>query len=127
MRTVQEVFEDHLKCRLNGDAVADAWRNYDRKVVVLSSKGIFEGRKGILDSAQHLDEDLKNGTFEFNLVRIKDNYVFLEWTGDSKDTSIHDGADSFVIRDGKIIFQSIHYTVVKKEVAMDIDNAASTT
>lgn len=114
MRTTQEVFEDHLKCRLKGDAIGDAWRNYDARVLLLSSRGVFEGRKGVLSSAEILDRDLKNGTFEFNTVRIKNDYVFLEWTGTSEGTFINDGADSFVIKNGKIVFQSIHYTVIKR-------------
>lgn len=114
MRTTQEVFEDHLKCRLQGDTTGDAERNYDKDVVILSSKGMFHGRKGILESADILDRDLRDGSFEFNTVWIKGNYVFLEWTGRAKDTVIGDGADSFVIKNGKIIFQSIHYTVSKR-------------
>jgi hypothetical protein len=121
MRTVQEVFEDHLKCRLQGDAIGDGWRNYYKEVVVLSTKGVFEGREGLLRSARILDQDLKDGVFEFNTIRIKGDYALLEWTGISKDTIINDGADSFVIKDGKIIFQSIHYTVTKRRRNMDDD------
>ena len=114
MRTTQEVFEDHLRCRLQGNAADDAERNYDKDVIILSSKGVFRGRRGILESAEILDQDLKNGTFEFNTVWIKESYVFLEWTGTAEKTFINDGVDSFVIKNGKIIFQSIHYTVSKR-------------
>ncbi len=36
---------------------------------------------------------------------------FLEWGGRGEHTRIKDGADSYVIRDGKIVAQTIHYTV----------------
>ena len=114
MRTTQEVFEDHLRCRLEGDVIGDAWRNYDERVIILSGKGVFEGRKGILRSADILDKELKNGSFEFHTVHITGDYAFLEWSANSSDAVIHDGADSFVIENGKIVFQSIHYTVVKR-------------
>jgi hypothetical protein len=39
------------------------------------------------------------------------NYAFLEWRGDAERVTVEDGADSFVIHDGRIVMQSIHYTV----------------
>jgi hypothetical protein len=36
---------------------------------------------------------------------------FLEWTARSDEAKIEDGADSFCIRDGRIVAQTIHYTV----------------
>ena len=36
---------------------------------------------------------------------------YLEWTADGPTARVRDGADSFVIRDGRIVAQTIHYTV----------------
>lgn len=36
---------------------------------------------------------------------------FLEWTGHSAVAQIDDGTDSYLIRGGRIVVQTIHYTV----------------
>ena len=38
----------------------------------------------------------------------------MEWTADGKDRGVYDGADSFVVEDGKIIMQTIHYSITHK-------------
>ena len=38
-------------------------------------------------------------------------FAFLEGTADSGHTRVRDGADSFVIEDGWLVAQTIHYTV----------------
>lgn len=49
---------------------------------------------------------------EAHLTRLTSgDYAFLEWRGQSADIHVEDGADSFVIRDGRIVMQSIHYMV----------------
>ncbi len=35
----------------------------------------------------------------------------LKWTGHSSAGSVRDGVDSYVIRDGRIVAQTIHYTL----------------
>jgi hypothetical protein len=37
--------------------------------------------------------------------------AFLEWTVDDGPFRIRDGADSYLIQDGRIRMQTIHYTV----------------
>lgn len=37
--------------------------------------------------------------------------AFLEWTAASKKAIVEDGADSYLIRDGRIVAQTIHYTI----------------
>ncbi len=37
--------------------------------------------------------------------------AFLEWTPRSDSAKLEDGADFFCIRDGRIVAQTIHYTV----------------
>lgn len=36
---------------------------------------------------------------------------FLEWTAEADGGRVDDGADSYVIRNGRIVAQTIHYTV----------------
>ena len=40
--------------------------------------------------------------------------AFLEWAYEDSTTRVRDGADSYLIEDGKIVAQTIHYTVEQK-------------
>jgi hypothetical protein len=44
-------------------------------------------------------------------VLVDGRFAFLEWTADSGHARVGDGAGSFVIEDGWIVAQTIHYTV----------------
>ena len=114
MRTTTEVFEDHLAKRLAGDVEGDIKENYAKSVVFLTGTGAFEGHDGVRKSAKELEKYVGNMPFEYNHTLIKGDYAFLEWTAKGDGAAVYDGADSFVIKNGKIILQTIHYTVTKR-------------
>ena len=106
MRTTTEVFEDHLQRRLRGDVEGDVRTNYVEGVVLITGTGTFKGCDGVRESASQLEKySGKNATFEYKHTVVEGSYAFLEWTSVADDTVVGDGADSFVIQDGKIIFQ----------------------
>jgi hypothetical protein len=41
-------------------------------------------------------------------------YTFLEWAYEDENVRVRDGADSYLIGNGKIVAQTIHYTVEQK-------------
>ena len=111
-RTTTEVFEDHLAKRLAGDVEGDIRMNYSPDVVFLTGTGAFTGHDGVRASAKELTRYLpEDSVFEYRHTLVEGEYAFLEWTTHSNRGQVTDGADSFVIRDGKIVFQSIHYSV----------------
>ncbi len=58
-----------------------------------------------------LERELPGGSFEY-VTRLVDGDVgFLEWTARSAHARVCDSADSYVVRDGRIVAQTIHYTV----------------
>ena len=42
---------------------------------------------------------------------VEGRVAFLEWTAQAEHARVSDGADSFLIEDGWIVAQTIHYTV----------------
>jgi hypothetical protein len=114
MRAATEVFEDHLNKRLAGKVKEDITNNYSEKIILLTGTGIFIGHKGVSESADELNQNIPDARFSYKHTLVKKGYAFLEWTADSLHGKVSDGADSFVISEGKIIFQSVHYTVTKK-------------
>lgn len=113
MRTTTEVFEDHLAKRLAGDLEGDIKANYSKDVIFLTGTGAFEGHDGVRKSANELEHYIKDIPYEYNHTLIKGDYAFLEWTAKGKDKAVYDGADSFVIKNDKIILQTIHYSVTQ--------------
>ncbi len=110
-RSPREVLDDHLALAAAGDWVTDLERNVADDIVVLTGFGAFEGRDQLRVLAELLDAQLPNARFEYTTVAVRGEVAFLEWRADADGARVRDGADSFVIRDGRIVAQTIHYTV----------------
>lgn len=110
-RTPDEVLEDHLHRAGSGDVEGDIAANYSDDIVLLTGIGVLSGHDGVRRSRAVLADDLPGGHFEYLTTLVVDEFAFLEWRGQAPDVHVEDGADSFVIRQGRIVMQSIHYTV----------------
>lgn len=113
-RTSTEVIQDHLAKRLVGDIEGDISTNFSEDVIILSSYGTFRGHEGVRDSAAKLKKAMGNAIFAYNHTMIEGDFAFLEWSGESQQKKVSDGADSFVVKNGKIILQTIHYSPKQK-------------
>lgn len=113
-RTPTEIIESHLNKRIKGDLEADIKENFSTEIVILSSYGIFNGHEGIRASSAKLKQLIGDSVFEYRRVLIEKNYALLEWQAEAEDKEVRDGVDSFTIKDDKIVFQAIHYTVQEK-------------
>ncbi|MDT0158758.1 nuclear transport factor 2 family protein [Microbacterium sp. ARD32] len=111
MRTTTETIHDHLGARLSAGAEADL-HNYDADIVMLTGSGIYRGHDGVKACAAELDRLLGTAVFVYRETLIDGDYGFLEWTAEADGRRVLDGADSFVVRDGRIVLQTIHYTVI---------------
>lgn len=111
MRSTQEVFEDHLRRREQGQLLADLEQDYAEDVVLLREQGATVGREAVRESAERLCLQLPSGSFQYLEKLVHGEYAFLRWRGESDGTVLENGADSFVIRNGKIVMQSLYYTV----------------
>ena len=65
------------------------------------------------EAAELLKQQLPGGNYNYNLKLGHDELCFLHWTGKSDISVIPDGADSYLIKDGKIKVQTIYYSVEK--------------
>jgi hypothetical protein len=91
------------------DFETDLRRNYAEDVLLLCEVGVLQGHSAIRESAQRLGLQLPGATFEFTTREVSGEYAFLVWKARSDRFEVEDGADSFVIRDGKIVMQTIFY------------------
>ena len=110
-RTTEEVLRDHLDLRSKGELESDIERNYHEELVLLHSNGVEHGHSGIRKSGHRLQDQLPGSHYEVTSLQVHREYGYLEWRARSEEYEVVDGADSFVVKDGKIVFQSIHYTL----------------
>ena len=112
-RTTEEVLYDHLRCRQAGDLAGDIARNYAEDVIILTMEGVYHGADGIRRNSAELRGYFKDATFTFPVIRTAGRFAFIEWRTETPDACSSDGADSFIIEDGRIVCQTIRYTVAR--------------
>ena len=113
-RSPTEVFEDHLEKARKGLIKADILQNYSNDVRLFIAEGIYRGHDGVKELADRLKRELPDAKFQYTVMQVDQDIAFLEWTADSKEKVVKDGADSFHIKEGKIVAQTIHYTLEDK-------------
>src|SRR3954447_21212423 len=101
-RSTSEVFEDHLRRRTAGDLDGDLEHNYAADVVMLCEHGAFRGHDALRKSAEQLAAQLPEGKFEYVAKSVEGEYALVVWRATSSSNRVEHGADSFVVRDGRI-------------------------
>lgn len=119
-RTAREVLDDHLHIA-NDWVVGEAFeelleedlrRNVAEDIVVLINRGVFLGHDGVRQLAWMLAEELpEHRAFEYTHVAAEGRIALLEWTYEDSRVRVRDGVDSYLIEGGKIVGQTIHYTL----------------
>lgn len=89
-------------------------RNYAEDVVVLTARGVYRGHDGVRQLAQRLREELRNCMYEYHTRLVEGDVAFLDWSARADNAVVEDGADTFVIRDGLMVAQRIHYTLTPR-------------
>jgi hypothetical protein len=110
-RSAPEVFDDHLRLASEHRFNEDIERNVSPHIVILERRGVFRGRAGARELARLLEEELPGAPYVYTNRLVEGRVAFLEWTARGNHARVRDGADSFVIEDGWIVAQTIHYTV----------------
>ena len=130
-RTAQEVLDDHLNLaehwgtdggaqRITDEDIEraieeDIRRNVSEDIVILINRGTFRGHEGVRQLGRMLIEELpEHSSFEYTYKAVEGKMGFLEWAYEDTNVRVKDGADSYLIEDGKIVAQTIHYTVEQK-------------
>jgi hypothetical protein len=122
-RSAREVLDDHLNISntwVGGRSFEkvleeDLRRNVSEDIVILINRGLFRGHDGVRELAWALAEELpEHKAFDYTYVAAEGRLAFLEWSYEDSQVRVRDGADSYLIENGKIIGQTIHYTVETK-------------
>jgi hypothetical protein len=110
-RLAEEVLQDHLRESRSGSVEDDLKRNYAEEVALLTGRGLYRGHDGMRELNRRLMEELPNARFEYRTRLVDGEMGFLEWAAEADGARVEDGADSYLIRSGRIVAQTIHYTV----------------
>jgi hypothetical protein len=121
-RTARQVLDDHLTIANNwvGEPFErildeDLRRNVAEDIVILINRGVFRGHEGVKELAWMLAEELpEHRRFQYTHVAAEERIALLEWSYEDAEVRVRDGADSYLIEHGKIVAQTIHYTVETK-------------
>jgi hypothetical protein len=110
-RTTADVFNDHLDRADRGDVQGDIEANFAPDCVLLTTYGRFDGHEGVRAAAELLDRQVPEAKYEYTQRSTHADIAFLEWRAVGRESRVDDGADTFLIRDGRIHVMTIHYTV----------------
>jgi hypothetical protein len=111
-RTSGNVLAAHLYLRKAGDLERDLHENYSPDVVVLTARAVFRGHEGVRRSAHRLWAAMgPEGSYTYSQVLADDRMALLEWRGGDDRHRVRCGVDSYLIEDGWIVGQTIHYRV----------------
>jgi SnoaL-like domain len=108
-RSTIEVLKDHLERRERGDIEGDLEHNYAQGIVLLCERGVLKRRDAVRTSAKALADQLPDARFEFPFKAIDGEHALLHWSARSANAYVDFGVDTFVIRDGRIVLQTVSY------------------
>ncbi len=111
--TPQEVLNRHLELS-RSRSEQDFLECYREDSFLIMRSGVRRGIEGIRACYRQLNQELPNACYSYDLIIVEQDVAFLEWSADSDTHTVIDGIDSYVIRDGYIRAQTIHYTLVPK-------------
>ncbi len=109
-RGAGDVVDDHVRARKEL-RVEDDLANFAEDVLVLSARGIYRGHAGLRRLWLDLEEQIPAARFAYGQPVAEGEAALLEWRARGDGAQIDDGVDSYLVRHGRIVVQTIHYTV----------------
>ena len=110
-RSTAEVFDDHLARADRDDIDGDIAANFAPDCVLLTTYGRFDGHEGVRAAADLLAKQVPEAKYSYTQRSVPGEIAFLEGTAVGRGVRVNDGADSFLIRDGRVQVMTIHYTM----------------
>jgi hypothetical protein len=74
-----------------------------------AKKAFLKGHDAVRISAKALANQLPDACFRFPFKAVEGEHALLHWSARSANASVDLGVDTFVIRDGRIILQTVSY------------------
>ena len=111
-RTSQEIFAHHAQA-LGAEDLEAIVMDYADNACFVTPTGVLRGKDAIREFFAGVFQILPKAQWGVKTT-FADDILFLEWTADSAKSSVSDGVDTFVFRDGLIHVQTVFCTIVPK-------------
>lgn len=108
-RTTEQVFDDHMRALASGDAEA-LLSDYADDAVLLTLAQVCVGKAAIGGFFASTMEAFPNMVLTEQGRNVHGDTVLVTWSGDSDVATVEAGVDTFVIRDDKILAQTVWMT-----------------
>ena len=111
-RTPEEVFTHHAQA-LGAEDLDAVALDYAENATLVTQDGVIQGKNAIREFFAGVFQVLPQAQWNVKTQYVG-QYLFLQWSADSRKGSISDGVDTFVFQDGLIHFQTARFTYVAK-------------
>ena len=116
-RTTVEVVNDHLRCRATGAIEDDLTRNYDDEVLVICGGTARRGHGAARELERELHASAGQPAFEYVHRIAEGNIAYLVWRSRWAGVHVHDGTETYICRDGRIVSHTLYYSLTAKRSA----------
>ena len=110
----QEVVTHHLSAFGDAD-VNEILKDFTEDSELLTPEGALKGLNVIRSFYEEVFKIVPKGSaFEMKQMFIRDNIAYIAWTCESSFVTIPIGADSFIVENGKIKYQTLGAHIIPK-------------
>ena len=108
MASTEEVLNHHLKCFGEGD-LQGILSDYAPSAVLFTPDGPLKGADAMrpLFEAMFAEFGKPGSVFNMKQQSIDGDYAYILWSAETADNVYEVGSDTFVVRDGTIVAQSL--------------------
>ena len=114
MRSTKEVWEHHCIAFANAN-IDEVMLDFAEDSVYITTNKVIRGRENIRELYDSHFKTLEKDSLSTIVSQtLEGEIVFFEWTFESPTIMIMDGVDTFIIRNGYIVAQTMRSTPVSK-------------
>jgi ketosteroid isomerase-like protein len=115
MPSTNDVLNHHLKCFGEGD-LEGILSDFAPGAVLFTPDGPLKGRDAIrpLFQAMFAEFAKPGATFSMKQRSVDGDFAYVLWTAETADNIYEIGSDTFVVRDGQIVAQSLASKITPK-------------
>ena len=111
-RTPEETFRHHVQTLMAED-LDGIMADYTDSSYLVGPSRVLRGKNAIRNFYADVLKALPQAKWGVKTTYVEDILLF-EWTADSEPTSVSDGVDTIIFKDGMIHIQTVRATIVPK-------------
>lgn len=108
MATADEIFDHHLSVFGAGN-IDEILTDYTEQTIMIFGNRVWRGLDGARDFFSMWIDDLLPAGSTFDLIdrQAVDDWLYITWSAESEKYKFEFGTDTFLIRDNKILRQTV--------------------